>query len=105
MANGGGDVQMDYLKRKEQLDLKEKELAAREEELKKQQEELVKAGALKPKKNWPKCFPITHHDIDGEVRLTSWHLLICLFDPSRCTLPMLTECRQSPQRTGFYECI
>ena len=77
VANGGGDVQMDYLKRKEQLDLKEKDLAAREEELKKQHEELVKSGALKPKKNWPKCFPITHHDIDGEVRLTARHLLIC----------------------------
>ena len=58
---------MDYSKRKDQLDLREKELAAREAELAKTQEELRLSGAIKPKKNWPRCYPITHHDIKGEV--------------------------------------
>ena len=57
----------DYAKRKEQLDLKEKELNAREAELKRQQDELIASGAIKPKKNWPICYPIVHHDIKGEV--------------------------------------
>ena len=59
---------MDYVKRKDQLDLKEKELAAREADIKKAEEDLRKAGVLKPKKNWPRCYPITHHDIAGEVQ-------------------------------------
>lgn len=58
---------MDVMKRQEQLDLKEKELNAREQELKQKQEQMIKDGILKPTKNWPKCFPITKHDIDGEV--------------------------------------
>ena len=53
--------------RAEQLDLKEKELNAREAELARKEEELRKAGALVPKKNWPICYPILHHDIAGDV--------------------------------------
>ena len=49
------------------LDLKEKELRAKEAELKKVQEDLRRTGALRPEKNWPMCYPITHHDIAGEV--------------------------------------
>ncbi len=60
---------MDVLKRQEQLDLKEKELNAKEAELKRQQEQMIADGTLKPKKNWPKCYPVTRHDIDGEVGL------------------------------------
>ena len=57
----------DYARRKEQLDLREKELAAREAELKRQQDALIASGAIKPKKNWPICYPVTHHDIKGDV--------------------------------------
>ena len=59
---------MDVMKRQEQLDLKEKELNAREQELKRQQEQMIADGTLKPIKNWPKCYPVTKHDIDGEVK-------------------------------------
>ena len=52
----------------ERLDLKEKELAAKEVELKKWEENLRSSGQLKPKKNWPRCFPLVHHDIPGDVR-------------------------------------
>ena len=62
-------IQMDVLKRQEQLDLKEKELNAKEAELKRQQEQMIADGTLKPKKNWPKCYPVTKHDIAGEVSL------------------------------------
>lgn len=60
-GTGGGS------NRKDLLDIKEKELAAREAELNRREEELRKAGALVPKKNWPICYPILHHDIAGDV--------------------------------------
>ena len=69
--SSGGGIQMDVMRRQEQLDLKEKELIAREAELKKQQEQMIRDGTLKPKKNWPRCYPITHHDIAGDVS-SSW---------------------------------
>jgi hypothetical protein len=53
------------------MELKEKELKAKEAELRKLEADLRSTGALKPTKNWPKCYPITHHDIAGEVRSTS----------------------------------
>lgn len=60
-------IQMDVLKRQEQLNLKEKELNAREKELKEQERRLLADGSLKPKKNWPRFYPITNHDIAGEA--------------------------------------
>ena len=54
--------------RSDRLDLKEKELAAKEAELKKWEENLRASGQLKPTKNWPRCFPLVHHDIPGDVR-------------------------------------
>ncbi|KAK9819936.1 hypothetical protein WJX72_004131 [[Myrmecia] bisecta] len=46
---------------------KEAELNAREKELKRREDELRRAGGGRPEKNWPICYPITHHDIAGEV--------------------------------------
>ena len=66
-GSANGEVQMDYMKRKDQLDQKEKELNAREALLSKQEKDLLASGALKPKKNWPRCYPITYHDIAGDV--------------------------------------
>ena len=54
--------------RREDLEAKERQLAAKEAELAKWEENLKATGALKPKKNWPVCLPILHHDIAGEVR-------------------------------------
>ena len=71
--SSGGGIQMDVMRRQEQLDLKEKELNAREAELKKQQEQMIKDGTLKPTKNWPRCYPITHHDIPGDVSALLGH--------------------------------
>ena len=68
-------IQMDVLKRQEQLDLKEKELNAKEAELKRQQDQMIADGTLKPKKNWPKCYPVTRHDIAGEVCICESHNL------------------------------
>lgn len=59
------------------MDLKEKELNAREAELKEQQRKMIADGTLKPKKNWPKFYPITRHDIAGEV--TGFSLLITTY--------------------------
>ena len=61
MCQAGGGSQAD------RLNLKEKELAAKEVELKKWEEKLKAAGQLKPTKNWPRCFPLVHHDIPGDV--------------------------------------
>ena len=72
-TGGGGN----YSSRAEQLDLKEKELNAREAELKQREEELRRAGGLTKKKNWPRCYPIAHHDIAGDVSPNCWLQNIC----------------------------
>lgn len=46
---------------------REAELNAREAELKRWEADLRSSGRLRPKKNWPKCCPITVMDIKGEV--------------------------------------
>jgi len=81
---------MDVLKRQEQLDLKEKELNAREAELK---EQMVRDGTLKPKKNWPKFYPITNHDIAADVSNVPWPA----FPPWGTLLQGTYECRASAQ--------
>ena len=45
---------------------KEAELAAKEKQLKELEKKLIETGALK-KKNWPRCYPMLHHDIPGEI--------------------------------------
>lgn len=62
-------AQQDYTRRAAALDAKEAELRAKEAELKKAEDQLRRTGALQPEKNWPPCYPITHHDIAGEARL------------------------------------
>ncbi|KAK9866559.1 hypothetical protein WJX84_008606 [Apatococcus fuscideae] len=54
-------------KRAEKLSKREAELNAKEEQLKKWEQELRSNGNLRPKKNWPRCWPILHHDIAGDV--------------------------------------
>jgi hypothetical protein len=46
---------------------REAELNAREAELKRWEADLRSSGRLRPKKNWPKCCPVTVMDIRGEV--------------------------------------
>lgn len=45
---------------------REAELNAREAELKRWEADLRSSGRLRPKKNWPKCCPITVMDIKGQ---------------------------------------
>ena len=45
---------------------REAELNAREAELKRWEADLRSSGRLRPKKNWPKCCPVTVMDIRGE---------------------------------------
>ena len=56
-------------KRVDKLSKREAELNAKEEQLKKWEQELRSNGNLRPKKNWPRCWPILHHDIAGDVRV------------------------------------
>lgn len=51
----------------EDLERREKELAAKEAELQRWEADLRATGGLKPKNNWPVCFPIVYLDIDAEV--------------------------------------
>eukprot|EP00891_Asterochloris_glomerata_P007236 jgi/Astpho2/7236/e_gw1.00113.104.1_t len=51
----------------EDLERREKELAAKEAELQRWEADLRETGGLKPKNNWPVCFPIVYLDIDAEV--------------------------------------
>ncbi|KAF6264121.1 scamp family-domain-containing protein [Scenedesmus sp. NREL 46B-D3] len=68
---------------------KEAALKAKEKELQERETELRRNGGLQPRKNWPLCFPILHHDIakdipassQGTVRLAYWcylGLVLCL---------------------------
>lgn len=86
-GTGGGS------NRKDLLDIKEKELAAREAELNRREEELRKAGALVPKKNWPICYPILHHDIAGDVSSTQiCHARHILLSPKWYPCPHQCHC-------------
>ncbi|WIA15216.1 hypothetical protein OEZ85_001894 [Tetradesmus obliquus] len=71
------------------LSQKEAALKAKEKELQAREAELSKSGGLGPRKNWPLCFPIIHHDIakdipassQGAVRMAYWcylGLVVCL---------------------------
>jgi hypothetical protein len=59
---------------------KEAALKAKEKELQAREAELRRNGGMAPRKNWPLCFPIIHHDIakdipassQGAVRLAYW---------------------------------
>jgi hypothetical protein len=62
------------------LSQKEAALKAKEKELLEREAELRRNGGMAPRKNWPLCFPIIHHDIakdipagsQGAVRLAYW---------------------------------
>ena len=57
-----------YQKREKELNKREKELAKKEEDLRRREEAVAAAGGVvKEVKNWPRCFPIIHHDIDGDI--------------------------------------
>ncbi|KAL6751308.1 scamp family-domain-containing protein [Haematococcus lacustris] len=73
-----------------EADLQKREAAvkSKEEELRRREHELALAGGLK-KKNFPRCFPMWHHDIAGEIPPQSqrvvkelylcwWGLVVCL---------------------------
>lgn len=45
---------------------READLNAREAELKRWEADLRSSGRLRPKKNWPKCCPVTVMDIRGD---------------------------------------
>lgn len=76
----------DLAAREAALARKEAELVAREKDLGSREAELRRAGALAPRKNWPMCFPLIHHDIagdipkesQGQVRLAYWCYLVSL---------------------------
>lgn len=78
---------------------KEAELLAREKDLTSREAELRRMGAKFPRKNWPVCFPLIHHDIagdipremQGQVRLAYWCYLVSL--PTMQQL-LLTSCQQ-----------
>mmetsp|Transcript_20106 Transcript_20106/g.59704 ORF Transcript_20106/g.59704 Transcript_20106/m.59704 type:complete len:332 (-) Transcript_20106:99-1094(-) len=53
--------------REAQLAAREAEFAAREKELKALESQLVTEGRL-TRKNWPRCWPIIYHDIEGEIQ-------------------------------------
>ncbi|KAJ7552855.1 hypothetical protein O6H91_06G112300 [Diphasiastrum complanatum] len=56
------------LKRKEkELKDKEDELWKREQELKRKEEAAARAGIVLDDKNWPRFFPIIHHDIEKDI--------------------------------------
>eukprot|EP00983_Pelagomonas_calceolata_P007848 256844-Pelagomonas_calceolata.AAC.4 len=54
------------LQRHQDLDARERDLIEREAKLKKLEEQIKKDGGYRPN-NWPVCFPIWHHDIQGEI--------------------------------------
>lgn len=59
-ASAGGGNSSNDLQRREQA------LERREAELKRREEELRRNGGGKVK-NWPRCYPLIYHDIEGEI--------------------------------------
>lgn len=57
----------DIKKREKELEAKEVELRRREQELKRKEEAAARAGIVIEDRNWPKFFPIIHHDIPREI--------------------------------------
>jgi hypothetical protein len=53
------------------LSQKEAALKAKEKELQEREAELRRNGGMKPRKNWPLCFPIIHHDIAKDIPASS----------------------------------
>ncbi|CAL9042391.1 unnamed protein product [Musa banksii] len=65
---GGGSLGSADLKKKErELQAREAELNKREKELKRKEEAAAQAGVVIDEKNWPRFFPIIHHDIANEI--------------------------------------
>ncbi len=46
---------------------KEAELNKKEKELKALEQRLKDNGVVLKKKNWPICYPLVHHDIQGDI--------------------------------------
>eukprot|EP00250_Pteridium_aquilinum_P017204 c23507_g2_i1 orf=66-965(+) len=57
----------DLKKREKELEAKETELRRREQELKRKEEAAARAGIIIEDRNWPKFFPLIHHDIPREI--------------------------------------
>jgi len=73
--------------RETDLAKREAELNAREAELKRWEADLRSSGRLRPKKNWPKCCPITVMDIKGAPATWSWCLTLSAWQA--CRLPRI----------------
>ena len=80
--------------REAELAKREAELNAREAELRRWEQDLRSSGRLVPKKNWPKCCPLTVMDIKAEVpedlqnvvTCAYWSYLVsCFADATLCT--------------------
>lgn len=104
---------------------KEAELLARERDVASREAELKRAGHMIPRKNWPICFPVTHHDISGDipremqgqVRLAYWCYLVRvvililqaakLLGASDCTVVTCISCshqlHQEPAKDNGYK--
>uniref|UniRef100_A0A7S3VSH0 Secretory carrier-associated membrane protein n=1 Tax=Dunaliella tertiolecta TaxID=3047 RepID=A0A7S3VSH0_DUNTE len=85
--------------RHQDLDARERDLIEREAKLKKLEEQIKKDGGYRPN-NWPVCFPIWHHDIQGEipdeakrvvreVYMSWWGLMLCLSFQVFCATVMM----------------
>ncbi|KAF5841678.1 scamp family-domain-containing protein [Dunaliella salina] len=85
--------------RHQDLDARERDLVEREAKLKKLEDEIRQGGGLR-KNNWPVCFPIWHHDIQGEipeearrvvreVYMSWWGFFLCLTFQFFCATVMM----------------
>ena len=65
--------------REAELARREAELNAREAELRRWEQDLRNSGRLIPKKNWPKCCPMTVMDIKAEVPEDLQNVVTCAY--------------------------
>ncbi len=65
--------------REAELAKREAELNAREAELRRWEQDLRSSGRLVPKKNWPKCCPLTVMDIKAEVPADLQNVVTCAY--------------------------
>ena len=65
--------------REAELARREAELNAREAELRRWEQDLRNSGRLIPKKNWPRCCPMTVMDIKAEVPDDLQNVVTCAY--------------------------
>ncbi|XP_038979177.1 secretory carrier-associated membrane protein 4-like [Phoenix dactylifera] len=73
------DATNDMKKRERELAAWEEELKKREKGIQRREDAMTRAGIMIEEKNWPRFFPIIHHDIGKEIPIQAQRLQYLAF--------------------------